>query len=48
MLVDSLWSNYGKVLGSDEGIKMGSTDSKVLGNILGYIDGITLVIDVRT
>ena len=48
MLRDSLVSNDGKVLGSDEGIKMGSTDNKVLGPILGNVDVITLGIDVRT
>ena len=39
---------YGKVIVSDKGIKMGSTDSKVLGNILENIDEITLGLDVGT
>ena len=36
------------MIGSDESIKLGSTDSKVLGNILGNVDGITHRIDVGT
>ena len=48
MLRDSLVSNDGKVLGSDEGIKMGSNDNKALGPILGNVDVITLGIDVVT
>ena len=31
-------STDGKALGSDEGIKLGSTDDKVLGTILGNVD----------
>ena len=41
-------SNDGKVLGSDEGIKLGSTYGQVLGSILEYVDGITLGFDVGT
>ena len=32
--VGSLGTTVGKVLGSDEGIKIGSTDGKVLGTII--------------
>ena len=35
LLVESLVSTDGKVLGSDEGIKLGYTDVKVIGTILG-------------
>ena len=38
----------GKVLGSDEGIKLGSTDAKAIGTILGNVDGIILGLDVGT
>ena len=38
----------GKVLGSDEGIKLGSTDGKIFVIILGNGDGITLGLDVGT
>ena len=38
--------NNGKVLGSDEGIKLVSTDGKVIGTILRYVHGITLGLDV--
>ena len=38
----------GKVYGSNEGIKLVSTDGKVLGTILGNVDGIKLGIDVGT
>ena len=31
-------STDGKALGSDEGIKLGYTDDKVLGTILGNVD----------
>ena len=34
--------------GSDEGIKLGCTDGKVLGTILVNVDGIILGIDVGT
>ena len=46
MLVYSLGYTYGKVLGSDEGIKLGLFDDKVLGNILVNVDGITLRLDI--
>ena len=36
------------MLGSDEDIKLGLSDGKVIGTILGNVDGITLGIDVRT
>ena len=36
----------GKALGSDKGIKLGSTDDKVLGTILGNIYGMTLGLDI--
>ena len=36
------------MLGSDEGIKLGSADGKVLGTILGNIYVITLGIDLGT
>ena len=39
---------YGEFLGSDEGIKLGSTNVKVLGTILGNVDVIALVIDFGT
>ena len=38
----------GKVLGYDEGIKMGSTDDKFFGNILGNVDIITLGLYIGT
>ena len=38
--------NDGKVVGSDKGIKLGSIDGKMIGNILGNVDVITLGIDV--
>ena len=47
-LGDSLGYIYGKVLGSDEGIKVVSTDGKVLGTIPINADGITLGIDFGT
>ena len=46
MLVDSLGSNYCKVRGSDEDIKLVTTDCKVLVAILRNIHGITLGFDV--
>ena len=46
MLVGSLGYTDGKVYGSDEGIKLGSTDGKVRGTIHGNLYGITLGIDV--
>ena len=48
MIVCSLGYNDGKVLGSDEGIKLGSNDDKVVGTILGNVDRITLGIDIGT
>ena len=36
------------MLGSDEGIKLGYTDGKVFGTILGNVDIITLGIDIGT
>ena len=47
-IVNSLEYTDGKVLGSDEVIKLGSTDGKCIGNILGNLDGITLGIHVET
>ena len=38
----------GKVIGSDEGIKLRSTDDKVFGTILGNVDRITLGLDIGT
>ena len=48
LLVESLGYTYGKVLGSDEGIKLGSTYVKVLGTILEDVDGIIPGLDVET
>ena len=48
MIEGSLGYNHGKVLGSDEGIKMGSTDGKAFGTILGNVDRITLGINIGT
>ena len=42
----SLGYTDGKVLHADEVIKLGSTDGKVLGTILGNVDRIKLRIDV--
>ena len=36
------------MLGYDEGIKIGSTDGKFIGTILGNVDGITLFLDNET
>ena len=36
------------MLGSYEGIKLGLSDGKVFGTILGNVDAITLEIDVGT
>ena len=38
LLVVLLWFTGGTVLGSEEGIRIGSTDGKVLGNMLGVVD----------
>ena len=48
MIGGSLEYTHGKVLGSDEGIKLGSNDGNVIGYILGHTDGITLGINVLT
>ena len=48
LLGDSMGYTDGKVLGSNEGIKLVSTDGKVFGNIFGNLDGITIGIDVGT
>ena len=48
MLGNSLISDDGKVLGSDEGINMEDTDGKLLGTIIGNVDDITLSLDVGT
>ena len=42
MLVGSLGYTDVKLLGYDEGIKLRYTDGKVVGNILGNVDRITL------
>ena len=46
--VESMGFTDGKVLGSDEGIKLGLSGGKVLGTILGNVDEITLGINVGT
>ena len=48
LIGDSLGSTYGKVLRSDEGIKLILFDGKVLGTILGNGYGITVGLDFRT
>ena len=48
MLGGSLESTDGKFIGYDEGIKLGSTDGKVLGTILESVDEITLGLDIGT
>ena len=48
MLGESLGSDYGKVLGSDEGIKLVYIGGKVFGTMLGNADRITLEIGVGT
>ena len=45
---DSLVSTDGKVHGSDEGIKLGYNDGKVLGAIFGNVDGNILGLDFGT
>ena len=45
---DSLGYTDGKVHGSDEVIKLRCSDGKVLGTILGNLDGIILGLDVGT
>ena len=46
MLRDSLRFTEGKVIGSNEVIKLELNDIKLLGTIFGNVYGITLVIDV--
>ena len=46
MLVGSHGYTDGKVLGSDEGIKLRSNYGKVLGTILGDVYGVKLGVDV--
>ena len=48
LLRDSLGFTDGKMYGSDKGIKLGSTDDKVFGTIIGDVDGLTLGIDIGT
>ena len=48
LIGESMVCTYGKVLVSDEGIKLISTAGKVLGTVLVNVDGITLGLDVRT
>ena len=48
MLGESLVSANGKVIGSDEDIKMVFSDVKVLGTIPRNVDGISLGHDVGT
>ena len=48
MLIKSLIYTTGKVIGSDEGIKMGYNDGKVFGTILVNLDIITLGLDIGT
>ena len=44
----SLGSTDDKVIGSDEGIKLVSTDGKLLGTIIGHLYGIKIGLDVGT
>ena len=48
LLVESLGSSGGKVLSSDEDIKLGLYGGKIIGTIIKNVDGITLWIDVGT
>ena len=48
MLGGSLGYTNGKVLGSDEGIKLRFFDGNVLRTILGNVDGIKLGIELGT
>ena len=48
MIGYSLGCTDDKLIGSDEGIKLGFSDGEVVGTILGNVDGITHGIDVRT
>ena len=47
-LGDSLGSTDGKVIGSDEGIKLGLCDVKLLVTLIENVDGIKLGVDVET
>ena len=40
--------NNGKVLGSDKGFNLGSSNVEFLGGILGYVNGIIIDLDVET
>ena len=46
LIGESLEYTDGKVIGSDEGIKLGSKDGKGLGTVIVNVDGITLGLDV--
>ena len=46
MLGDALEYTNGKILGFDEGIKLGYNDGKVIVTIHRKVDGITLGLDV--
>ena len=48
MILGILGSTDSKLLGSDEGLKLGSTDVKVLCTILGDKNGIMILVDVGT
>ena len=48
MLGGYLRSSDGEGIGSDECTKLGLSDDKVLGTILGNVDGITLGLDAET
>ena len=48
LLGGSMKSTYVKALESDEGIKLGCSDGKVIFTIFGDVDGIILGIDVGT
>ena len=48
MIGDSLGYAYDKVIGYKEGIKMGSTDDKVIDAILGNVNRIIPGIDIVT
>ena len=48
LLGDSLGSTGGKVLGSDEGIKLGFSDGKVISTALGNLNVIILRLNVGT
>ena len=46
LLGDSLEYTDGKLLGSDESIKLGSTDGKFIDTMLRNVDGIKLGLDI--